>query len=106
MFVLGAAIPVFVDGAVANVGAMHVPLAVSVQVAGKPCATHDLNAVVEAADPATGTQTIFAEPLRYPHVPGTPPSEHAPPIDVEIPVETATTGAVHTPDAFITQNDG
>ena len=50
---------------------------------------------------------MVADPLRYPHVPVTPPSEHAPPTEVAVlPVAIATTGAEHEPDAFITQNDG
>ena len=53
-----------VTGAVVIIGAIHVPDAVRVHVAGKPRETHDEKFVVEAAEPAIGTQMIVAEPLR------------------------------------------
>ena len=51
-------------GAVVKIGAIHEPDAVCVHVAGKPRATHDEKFVVEAAEPANGTQIMVAEPLR------------------------------------------
>ena len=47
-----------------TVGEIQAPEAVSIQVAGKPRETHDEKMVVEAAEPANGTQTMVAEPLR------------------------------------------
>ena len=46
------------------IGAIHEPDAVCVHVAGKPRETHEEKFVVEAADPANGTQITDAEPLR------------------------------------------
>ena len=51
-------------GAVVTIGATQVPEALSIQVAGKPRETQEEKFVVEAADPANGTQIIVAEPLR------------------------------------------
>jgi hypothetical protein len=51
-------------GAVATIGEIQAPDAVSIHVAGKPRETHDVKLVVEVAEPATGTQMIVAEPLR------------------------------------------
>ena len=51
-------------GAAAKIGAIHEPDAVCVHVAGKPRETHDEKFVVEAAEPAKGTQIMVAEPLR------------------------------------------
>ena len=51
-------------GADVTIGAMHVPDEVSVQVAGKPRETQEEKFVVDAAEPANGTQIIVAEPLR------------------------------------------
>ena len=51
-------------GAVVTIGAIHAPDAVSVQFAGKPRETQEEKFVVEAAEPAIGTQMIVAEPLR------------------------------------------
>ena len=47
-----------------TIGEIQAPEAVSIQVAGKPRETHDEKLVVEAAEPAIGTQMIVAEPLR------------------------------------------
>jgi hypothetical protein len=51
-------------GAAVTIGAIQVPDAVSVHVAGKPRETQEEKFVVDAAEPANGTQIIVAEPLR------------------------------------------